>query len=176
MNLTDLLDKPAVFSPCREYRYSLRRDIGGPGGPLLFIMLNPSTADETEDDPTIRRCIGFATAWGACELFIANLFALRATDPDEMKAHSAPIEPDIDGILNDFAIGYLARHVQRGDGAIVCAWGNDGAHRHRGSEVRRWLRSVLPSDARLLCLGVNGTGEPKHPLYLKKDLTPVVWA
>lgn len=139
------------------YRYSLSRIWDESLPPLTVIGLNPSTADETEDDPTIRRCVGYAKAWGLGGLIMLNLFAYRATNPQEMKAAPDPIGPDNDAFLRVGA-----------DGVFLAAWGAHGAFRGRGDSVRRllWNRP-------LYCLGVTHKGEPKHPLYLRADLQPV---
>lgn len=145
-----------IFSPCRAYRYTLWREWIGGEGYAMFVGLNPSTADETQDDPTIRRCIAFAKAWGYAGLCMTNLFAFRATDPKVMKAAGDPVGPEND------------RHLLiagAGAGVIVAAWGANGTHRGRDSEVR-WL---LP---RLQCLSLTKDGHPGHPLYLRKTLTP----
>lgn len=149
----------AVLSACRSYRYALSRiwDVSQPYA--LFIGLNPSTADETKDDPTIRRCIGFAKSWGYGGLVMANLFAWRATQPADMKKQDRP-----SGEENDAWLAELASHA----GVVVAAWGNDGTFRQRSSQVRE----LLPN---LHYLKLNGTGEPAHPLYLKRTLTPVIW-
>jgi hypothetical protein len=167
MNLEDLITLPAMFSADRKYRYSLRRDIGGSGNPVLFIMLNPSTADETQDDPTIRRCKGFARQWDASTLYIANLFALRATDPEAMKAHPYPI-----GALNPEVLSCLAMHVGLYEhGKVVLAWGANGAHLSRGAKVASFLAGLCP----LHHLGATQHGQPKHPLYLKANTQLVLW-
>lgn len=148
----------ATFSPCRQYRYSLWRR-WKPGAPYaLFIGLNPSTADETLDDPTIRRCKRFSRDWGYGAYVMANIFAYRATDPKEMKAQREPIGIDNNVVLQDLA---------RGAGIIVCAWGTHGAYRDRGLQVIRLL------DAHeLYCLGRTKEGHPKHPLYIRADKQP----
>ncbi|MCS6126907.1 DUF1643 domain-containing protein [Shewanella baltica] len=164
MNLFSELEYPqlnshAVLSPCRRYRYALSRvwDTNKPF--VLFIGLNPSTADELQDDPTIRRCIGFAKSWGYGGLVMANLFAYRATDPYEMMEVSKPV-----GDMNDQWLETLAEAA----GVIVAAWGNHGAFINRSLEVRR----LLPD---LCYLKLNASGEPAHPLYLKSSLIPVPW-
>ncbi len=129
----------ALFGPGGEaspYRYALHRDLlpkpSLPVGLLrrtcLFLMLNPSTATATLDDPTIRRCMGFARAWGFTDLQVCNLFAFRATDPAELTA--VTIDPI--GPLNNQAIVGLASDADR----IVCAWGTKGAIRGRDRAVR----------------------------------------
>ena len=117
----------------------------------MFIGLNPSTADETVDDPTIRRCIGFAKAWGYGGIYMLNAYAFRATNPKDMKAAADPIGPG-----NDEAFGYYRSKV----GLIVAAW---GAH----CDPER-ARKVCQAVGRPVeCLGLTAAGAPKHPLYLK---------
>ena len=136
------------------YRYKLWR-IWDTGRALaLFVMLNPSTADETHDDPTIRRCISFAKREGMGGLLVGNLFAVRATDPKDMRAHADPIGP-----RNDEALSEL--HGQAG--ITIAAWGVHGIYRRRASEVVSWW----PGD--VWCLGSTKEGHPRHPLYLPKD-------
>ena len=155
----------AVFSPERTYRYSLERELD-PGNhtSVLFIMLNPSTADEIENDPTIRRCMGFAKAWGFGRLLVANLFAFRATNPgDMMRPTVEPVGPD-----NDKHIIELARLVD----LVVCAWGVNGSYGNRGLAVAKMLRDegIKPHH-----LGLTAKGFPSHPLYLKKSTQPQLW-
>lgn len=149
----------AVLSPCRNYRYALSRVWDASLPYVLFIGLNPSTADETEDDPTIRRCIGFAKSWGYGGLVMANLFAWRATEPAEMMRQDDPL-----GEKNDAWLVELASNA----GVVVAAWGNDGSFLQRSAHIR-----ALVTDLHYLKL--NSTGEPAHPLYLKQTLTPVLW-
>jgi hypothetical protein len=144
----------AMFSEDRRYRYLLWRcwnqDLAKAA---IFIGLNPSTADETEDDPTIRRCIGFAKAWNCGGMFMLNLFAWRATSPKDLKRAADPVGPDNDQYLKTFASLI---------GPTVAAWGNHGAWRGRSLEVRK----LIPQ---LQCFGLTKQGEPKHPLYLPKS-------
>jgi hypothetical protein len=123
----------------------------------MFVGLNPSTADETQDDPTIRRCVAFAKTWGYSAMCMTNLFAFRATLPKDMKAAIDPIGPDNDEYL--FKIAYEA-------GIIVAAWGANGVYKGRDMEVR----ALLPA---LHCLALTKEGHPGHPLYLKKTLVPI---
>lgn len=145
----------ARLSDCRKYRYMLWRQWGDQFGPMVnFIGLNPSTADETEDDPTIRRCIGFAKRMGAASMVMTNLFALRATDPKDMKAAMDPVGPDNDPTLKRIA----------GCGQTIACWGVHGAFQFRGTLVVQMLRCHG-----LWCFGTTKAGHPKHPLYLKSD-------
>lgn len=146
----------ASFSPCRRYRYELwRRWATGPYA--MFIGLNPSTADETQDDPTIRRCINFAKAWGYSALCMTNLFAFRATDPRDMKAEAFPIG----GHHNDLSL----RSLSESAGVVIAAWGVHGTHLDRAADVVK----LIPN---LQCLGLSKEGHPRHPLYLKADCRP----
>lgn len=148
----------ATFSPCRKYRYSLWRRWGDPAaGYALFVGLNPSTADEEKDDPTIRRCVSFAKAWGYSGLCMTNLFAFRATDPDDMKAAPEPIGADTDKVLLNLA---------KNAGVVVAAWGVNGTFQGRDAEVL----TLLPA---MSCLRLTKDGHPGHPLYLPQSLKPI---
>ena len=149
--------RQTIFSPCRTYRYALWREWIGGKGYAMFVGLNPSTADETQDDPTIRRCIAFAKAWGYAGLCMTNLFAFRATQPEDMKAANDPVGPENDAHLKALA---------EGAGVIVAAWGVHGTYGGRHNAVR----AMLPE---LHCLALTKDGHPGHPLYLRKTLTPV---
>jgi hypothetical protein len=145
----------AVLSDCGKYRYSLEREWMTGGGTCLFVMLNPSTADATEDDPTIRRCIGFAQRWGYQRLTVGNLFAYRATDPRELREVDDPGGPE-----NPTHLGLLAREADR----VVAAW---GAFPVTGA---KWVDVVLSEvGGPLYCLGTTANGSPRHPLYVKSD-------
>ena len=151
------LKNSAVLSDCRRYRYALWRTWDDTLPRVMFIGLNPSTADETTDDPTLRRCMGFARDWGYGGVCTANLFAWRATDPADMKAASDPVGPETDDWL---------RRLADEAALVVAAWGNDGGHLGRSAEVR----ALLPV---LHCLAMNRSGEPAHPLYQRKDRVAV---
>jgi hypothetical protein len=137
------------------WRYALWRAWDPDRPTVAFVGLNPSTADETLDDPTIRRCIGFAKSWGYGGLYMLNLFAFRATDPADMKAAADPVGP-----YNDEALSYRQSRCQ----LTVAAWGVHGGFKGRADHV---LSHVLVSDA-VYCLGKTKDGFPKHPLYLPK--------
>lgn len=147
----------ASLSTCRKYRFALWRIWDETKPYAMFIGLNPSTADEKENDPTITRCIDFAQSWGYGGLCMANLFAFRSTNPAGMIATSNPV-----GAENNEWLTKLAKDA----GVVVAAWGNDGSHLSRSLEVIQ----LLPN---LHCLKMNKSGEPAHPLYLKSDLKPV---
>ena len=149
--------KSAIISECGTYRYELKRIWDDSKPWVLFICLNPSTADEREDDPTIRRCIRFAKDWGYSGILMMNAYAFRATQPADMKAASDPIGP-----ANDEAFGYRRTQV----GLIVAAWGTH-CDQQRAEQVHQAL-GFKP----VMCLGTNKDGSPKHPLYLKASTKP----
>lgn len=149
----------AEISECGQYRYVLTRKIPSIlrwNRPALFIMLNPSTADAVQDDPTIRRCVGFATREGCTELTVVNLFALRATDPKMLLNHPDPIGPYNDRRIEE----QVKKH--RTTGIIIAAWGQHPMANDRAYEI---LKKYSP----IQCLGTTKNGYPRHPLYLKKD-------
>lgn len=149
--------RDAVISECGTYRYELIRRWDASLPRVGWIMLNPSTADASVDDPTIRRCIGFAKSWGYGGIVVRNLYALRATDPRELWKHPSPTGPDNDT--------YLMESVD--EPITVCAWGANG---RRGDAV---INALSDAGAALHHLGLTKAGVPKHPLYLKSDLRPV---
>ncbi len=140
------------------YRYRLTRRLGEGSRAVAFVLLNPSTADRFDDDPTIRRCVGFARCWGFDRLLVVNLFALRATRPADLLLAPEPVGPG-----NDREILRACRESEM----VVLGWGVHGRHMGRGEIVRRRLARFAPR-----CLGVTNQGEPKHPLYLPGDAEP----
>ncbi len=155
----------AVISPCGKYRYRLTRDLGMMGnGACVFVMLNPSTADAMNDDPTIRRCIGYARTLGYARLEVVNLFAYRSTSPDVLY-----------GMSRDHAVGPdNNQHIAEACNAsriVICAWGNHGALFGRAAEVLEVIRAQ--QGAKPMALKINAkSGQPAHPLYLKSDAQP----
>lgn len=152
----------AVYSPCERYRYLLTR-VWAPGPRALFVMLNPSTATEVQNDPTVERCERRARALGFGAFRVTNIFAFRATDPKVMRAVADPVGPG-----NDAAIAESAGWADQ----VVCAWGNHGLHIGRGLAVESVLRA---SGAALFHLGLTGQGQPRHPLYVGYDQQPQPW-
>lgn len=150
----------AKLSKCRRYRYALWRTWDESKPLVLFVGLNPSTADETTDDATLTRCINFAKSWGYGGVCMANLFAFRATLPTDMKTAKDPVGKD-----NDKWLKKLANDA----GIVVAAWGNDGAYLNRSTHVK----ILLPY---MNYLKMNKSGEPAHPLYLPAKLTPTQMA
>ncbi|MDD5001528.1 MAG: DUF1643 domain-containing protein [Thiomonas arsenitoxydans] len=144
----------ATFSPCRYYRYTLWRTWDTSKPACLFLMLNPSTADETDNDPTVERCQRRAVAMGYGGLVVCNIFAYRSTDPGVLYTASDPVGPD-----NDVAIVAQAQAA----GLVVCGWGTHGALQGRGAAVLSMLRDagVTPH-----ALRINRDGSPQHPLYV----------
>jgi hypothetical protein len=167
--------KSATLSPCRQYRYELWRDWSDDALELeeregnnsakfcMFIGLNPSTADETKDDPTIRKCIGFAKLWGYGALCMTNVFALRETDPKAMMKVESPV-----GENNQHHLLKNASHA----GLVIAAWGKDGKHRNQDLTTAQWLSGI---GVDLYCLRRNGDGSPGHPLYIPYTAKPEKW-
>ncbi|MBK6486993.1 MAG: DUF1643 domain-containing protein [Gemmatimonadetes bacterium] len=143
----------AHFSRCGRYRYALWRTWDASRPACCFIALNPSTADATRDDPTMRRCIAFAKRWGFGGMSVGNIFAFRATRPADMKAEPSPI-----GRANDRWLQRLAAESP----VVVAAWGSHGAWMGRDARVLQLLGAVD-------CLGVTASGAPRHPLYVRGD-------
>ena len=146
--------KGAELSPCRTYRYALWRIWDETKPKVMFIGLNPSTADENTDDNTITRCINFAKDWGYGGLYMTNLFAYRSPDKSQLYFVDEPV-----GEYNDKYIVEYAKLSEK----VIAAWGNDGAFLERSKLVANLISP-------LFCLEVNKTGEPKHPLYVRADM------
>ena len=177
-----VLDSPtyafATLDETRTYRYTLTREWRVGGTRCCFIMLNPSTADERKDDPTIRRCIGFAKAWGYDALDVVNLFALRATSPNVLRATNPP-EAAIGPSNDNFIIATAHRAA-----LVVAAWGIYGSYLRRDLVVRSLLKRERIT---VHHLGLTGSAaderagigdvmrQPRHPLYLRRDVVPLEW-
>jgi len=147
----------AILSDDRKYRYVLSRIWDETKPYVMIVGLNPSTADETENDPTINKCIEFSKSWGYGGVYMLNLFAFRATLPIDMKNAEDPV-----GIEND---NYIKEYSKLCD-KVICAWGNDGSYKNRSKTVLSNLNNAY-------YIKLNKSGEPAHPLYLKGDLTPI---
>jgi len=160
----DDADSTAIYSDCMAYRYQLIRVWDQSGPRVNFVMLNPSTATEVQNDPTVERCERRARTLGFGAFQVTNIFAYRATDPREMRAHADPI-----GAANDGAITTAANWAHQ----VICAWGTHGEHLARGAAVEEILRS---SKQPLFHLGLSKAGHPKHPLYLSYATAPIAWA
>jgi len=151
------MKKDARLSACRLYRFALWRTWDESRPPAMFIGLNPSTADEQDDDPTLVRCMNFARSWGYGGVCTANLFAYRATEPKDMLVTKKPV-----GRGNDRWLQQLSAEA----GIVIAAWGNHGIHMGRAERVR----GLIPD---LYYLKMNKSGQPAHPLYLKSTLLPI---
>lgn len=154
----------AEFSPCGLYRYSLWRQWGpADSPPAMFLMLNPSTADETQNDPTVERCQRRAREMGYGGLLVGNIFALRSTDPGALYCWDDPQGPD-----NNVAILKMAKRA----GIVICAWGAHGRLRGRGKQVHAILKAAGVTPHYLI---LNKDGTPKHPLYISYSVRPKEW-
>jgi hypothetical protein len=158
------VDQGARFDDVRVYRYRLWRAWSWSAPRVAFLMLNPSTADETQLDPTLRRCLGFAHAWGYGGFEVINLFALRSPKPDVLYGHRDPV-----GAGNDAAILDVTLRCA----LTVAAWGTHGAHLHRGDTVKRMVANA--GRPALHVLRLSKDGHPVHPLYLPAGLKPTPW-
>ena len=153
-----MLESKASFSEDRRYRFSLYRRWAELGPEVLFICLNPSTANEYFDDPTVRRCISFARAWGFRGMWLGNLFALVTTDPEKLYKPEIYEVFDPVGRGNNLVLKVMARRCAK----VVYAWGNHG---HIANRSRQVVDMIGPG----WCFGINKTGEPRHPLYQARN-------
>ena len=151
----------AVFDTTRTYRYSLWRQWQPLGAKIVFVMLNPSTADDRTNDPTIRRCIGLAQSWGYGALEVVNLFARMTSQPHTLRQIADPVGAECDR--------YLLTAVHQAK-TVVVAWGNWGNWRQRDRAVLNLL-----GDRAVFCVGVNRSGQPRHPLYVRQNVQPVLY-
>jgi hypothetical protein len=163
-HIKDDAPSEALYSDCERYRYALTREWDSSGKRVLFVMLNPSTATEVQNDPTVERCERRARHLGFGAFRVTNIFAWRATDPRDMKAAADPVGPHNDATL-----------MAGADWAdqIIAAWGTHGAHQGRGPNVAALLRKTAVP---LFHLGLSKAGHPKHPLYLPYAQKPTAWA
>lgn len=157
---TDTCLSEALYSPCEGYRYGLSRQWNQSGDWVLFVMLNPSTADEHRNDPTIERCERRARAMGAGGLRIANLCAWRATRPADLKRATDPVGPDNDALLADW-------HAT--SDLTIAAWGVHGTLLGRDQQVLAQMTGPLHH------LGLTRDGHPRHPLYVPYATQPMLW-
>lgn len=152
----------ANYSDCEDYRYDLTR-VWGDGRKVMFLMLNPSTATEIQNDPTVERCERRARTLGFGAFRVCNIFAFRATDPKVMRAVSDPVGPLNDQTIRD-GIAWADE--------VVAAWGANGEHMDRGMAVEALLRAEQAAPKHL---GLTKAGHPKHPLYIGYKVQPEVW-
>ena len=151
------MNKGAILSADGKYRYVLNRIWDDNLPKVAIIGLNPSTADATEDDRTINRCINFVRSWGYGGFYMLNLFAFRATDPKELYKAKNPIGEDNEKYILD-----VISKVEK----VVCAWGNHGIYQNQNKKILSLIEAPF-------CLKISLSGEPRHPLYLKSDLKPI---
>lgn len=151
----------ATFSDDRKYRYSLHRIWDNKKPYLLFCMLNPSVADESDNDPTIERCQRRAQQLGFGGLVVVNIFALCSTDPKALKKVEDPVGPE-----NFMTIIKTAKNA----GLVICGWGKHGSLKKQGERVLWLLKS---NGVRPFALKINKDGSPAHPLYIGYDVKPV---
>lgn len=153
------IDQEAILSPDLRYRYVLSRSWCRDSKRVLFVGLNPSTADATKDDPTIRRCIRFAADWGYGGFDIVNLFAWRSSDPTVLTSCVDPIGPDNDAWIEELSVSASM---------TIVAWGFRGQLMDRAEAVMNKIRNPY-------CLGRTKQGHPRHPLYVKACTKPSPW-
>ena len=156
----------ARFSADRRYRYQLTRRVGFGDDTVAFVMLNPSTADEVVNDPTVRRCINYANAWGYGWLIVTNISPLRATDPRVLLAAGA--EPEEVQRENE---KYILEAAGIAD-MVVAAYGVHGAAESRGDRI---VDALVDAGHTVMCLGLTKEGAPRHPLYLPASAEPFVF-
>lgn len=153
----------AIYSDCQKYRYALTRVWDETGRRVHFIMLNPSTATEIQNDPTVERCERRARALGFGAFRVTNIFAWRETDPKKMRAAQDPVGPDNNGAITD-GCAWADQ--------TICAWGAHGDHLNRGAEIRELVSGTATE---LFHLGLTKHGHPKHPLYIAYSQSPMAW-
>lgn len=154
----------AVFSPDKAHRYRLWRTWDESRLPLVMVMLNPSIADETQNDPTVERCQRRAMAGGFGGVQVVNIFALVSTDPAGLYTHPDPVGPENNAAILD---------AVKGAGMVLVAWGNHGRHVGRAKEVVALLKDA---GVQPYALGINADGSPKHPLYVAGATEPVQYS
>jgi len=156
----------ALISNCKKYRYWLNRPFEDSflgTKTVLFVMLNPSTADAFIDDPTIRRCINFAKSWGYKGLIVVNLYAYRATKPCDLWKCKDPVGPENNQ--------WLSKLTKEKNFTVVCAWGANA----KSEQVEKFKNITKNNNTKLWCLGTTKNGSPRHPLYIKADQPLIEW-
>jgi hypothetical protein len=155
------IEKGAQFSDDRRYRWALWRTWDADDGHVMFVGLNPSIANENQDDPTVRRCIGFAKRWGYGGIYMMNLFGFCSTDPKGMQNQDEPV-----GEENNQMLFMYAQRAEK----VIAAWGDFGCAVKRGHEVEGLITvgtaSIIARHKKLYCLGRTKIGSPRHPLYV----------
>lgn len=162
-HIKDDAPSAATYSDCERYRYALTRTWDAGGKRVMFVMLNPSTATEAQNDPTVERCERRARTLGFGAFRVTNIFAWRDTDPFAMRKAADPVGPANDAAIADGAIWA---------DQIIAAWGTHGAHLDRGPQAEALLRQTGKP---LYHLGLSKAGHPKHPLYIGYSQHPLLW-
>ena len=155
-NFPDFSGNNAIFSKCKKHRLSLWRIWNSEKPYVLFVGLNPSVADKKNNDPTITRFVNFAKFWGYGGILVGNIFSLKTTDPKKLILNQNPLHK-----FNDCWLKYMASKSNK----IIGAWGNYGTYLKR----YKYIKFILPN---INCIGITNLGQPKHPLYQKKNLLP----
>jgi hypothetical protein len=158
------MERTAHISECGRYRWWLRRRWESGDRKVCWILLNPSTANAEVDDPTIRRCVGYAKDWGFNAILVLNLFPWRATDPRDLAAAKAAGECVYGGDVGNRSLRRAMEST-----IIVAGWGADPIAAERAGWFRIWLESAKLG---AWCLGQTQSGAPKHPLYLPRTCKP----
>lgn len=162
-----MIQSGAQFSECRRYRYHLWRVWADESPIMVFVMMNPSTADEVDNDPTIRKCIHFAKRDGFGGISVRNVFAFRATKPCDLIKAADPFGPENEiGLLHSRGVCLMTR--------LVVAWGKPIGGRRLAGYYQRVANACQINSP--YCLGVNNDGSPKHPLFLRNDTPIVPWS
>lgn len=162
----DSIRSSAVFSTCQQYRYELHREWDTGDKPVLFFMMNPSTATEHVDDPTVKKCRGYAERWGYNHLIVVNMMAYRATNPKVLLTIADPIGPD-----NHTHIKRLIHTLQP---LVICAWGT-GTHKKLLHAEKVAMQLLVDAKCAPKALRVSALNKPWHPLYIPNDIIPMDW-
>ena len=157
----NFIESTAKISEDKRYRYKLTRVWDKSKKRICFVGLNPSKADETENDPTVWKLVRYADSWGYGGMTVVNLFAIRTPRRRQMMREEEPIGPKNDAVLEHVA-------VSKEYDKVIAVWGDDGRYKNRNSEVKKLF-------SELWVLKVSKSGEPRHPRFLPGDLTPKLW-
>lgn len=161
----DEVKRYAELSDCGSYRWWLRREWNAKGRRVCWVMLNPSKADATEDDATIRRCVGFARGWGAGGISVVNLFAFRSTDPAGLFTAADPVGPRCD---QEASREIMAAPI------VVAAWGRSGGALAK-PRIAKFVELLKMQQREIWCLGRTADGAPKHPVRLPGNTSPELY-
>ena len=169
MTLPSWVESAAHFSD-PEHRVWLRRPLGGPNGPAVFVLHNPSIANDVKNDPTANRGIGFGRSWGASDLVFVNAATGVATDADNLASMTDPI-----GSMADEALEVAAEFCRQRDGVLIAAWGAPKGKAKTKRLMAERFAHIRALGLPLHYLRMSSGGHPEHPLYLPKTLKPTPW-